>query len=514
MSEKNKLHPLTLVTALFNRAKRLIVPIVFLVFLNIGEESMPIFLILLFVVVFLVSYSFDVVRYLRTSYWVEGNRFVLQTGIFIRNEKDVQISRIQSIDYQESIVHRVFHLTKLEIKTPGKGISLDALSKAQALQLADYLHHLKDRLKSTVEIEEDEEEAPSASMDQHSGFSLQQAGVTKELYAMSLIDIVKMNAMGDVILKGFLVVVGGINIFAELIPEAWVARISALATSATWTMLTVLVIGVFLIVYIIGTLFSVIRNFEYKVELTKDYITIEKGLFEVKSQTVALKNVQSLREQRNWIQQLFGYTSFYIGITSDEKESNSDASKEVQEKGQILLLPLVKKKELTAMIQEILPAYRCDPAQAVVPIRSWRRFVQFPLLFLVVASVGTSLFVWQLAWIIGGILAVFYLFYGYRRYRKTGYALSQNELTLELPKWFSTETIYLRKERILQMTVKQQYFLKRSQLGKLEVASALGDSAQEKQLSFIEEKDCQRLYDWFVEEGKAGEYGTTKENQF
>ena len=38
----------------------------------------------------------------------------------IQKEKDVQISRIQSIDYSENLVHRIFNVTKLEIKTPGK----------------------------------------------------------------------------------------------------------------------------------------------------------------------------------------------------------------------------------------------------------------------------------------------------------------------------------------------------------------------------------------------------------
>src|SRR5699024_9627151 len=133
-------------------------------------------------------------------------------------EKDVQISRIQSIDYSENLIHRIFNVTKLEIKTPGKGITLDALSKEDALKLANQLHYLKE---TSFDADRDSnEEREEKQIDRHSGFSLQEAGVTKKLYSMSLVDILKMNFMGGTVFKGLIIIVGAVNIFGEFIPDS------------------------------------------------------------------------------------------------------------------------------------------------------------------------------------------------------------------------------------------------------------------------------------------------------
>ena len=236
-------------------------------------------------------------------------------------------------------------------------------------------------------------------------------------------------------------------------------------------------------------------------------MTIEKGLLEVKSQTIALANVQSVWEKQNWFQKLAGYTTFWVGITSDDEVDKKDSVSETTEEGKILLLPLIKKDQLAALRAEIIPQFNFQPAQTIIPIRSFRRFVQFPLLFWIIAAALVSYFLWPYAWTIGLVGSLLSLFYGYRSYKKTGYALSTEEATFQLTTFLGTEIIYLRKDRILNLTVKQNPFLKRSQLGKVEVFSALGDTAQSKELSFIEEADCERLFDWFMAKERSEKHG-------
>lgn len=508
MYNVKKLHPLTLITDAYNRLISFIVPILFFAFSTFEMEGLGLILQLLFFTIFGLVYLVDVLRYIRTSFWIEGNRFVVKSGLFIQKEKDVQISRIQSIDYSENLIHRIFNVTKLEIKTPGKGLSLDALAKKDALRLASQLHYLKETgyASDSPSLEEVKEKM----IDPHSGFSLQEAGVTKELYSMSILDILRMNLMGSSVLKGLIVLVGAINVFGDLIPDTIFSQAGTIVSQTAIISFVVITVLLFIILYIVGSVISVIRNFEYKVELTKNYLTIEKGLLEVKSQTIALGNIQSAWEEQNWLQKLFGYTTFSVGITSDEDPDKKNDTNEASEKGKVILLPLVKKDQLEALRAKIIPQFDCQPAQSVVPIRSWRRFVQFPLLFWIIAAALTSYFLWPFAWTIGVLCCVLTLFYGYRNYKKTGYALSEEEVTFQLPKAFSTETVYLRKNRILNLTVKQNPFLKRSRLGKVEVFSALGDSSQSKILSFIEEADCERLFDWFLLTERSEKYGSEK----
>ena len=496
MYDEKKLHPLTLITDAYNRLVSFVIPILFFAFSSSRLEGLGLILPLLFFTIFGLVYLVDVLKFIRTSYWIDNNRFVVKSGLFIQKEKDVQISRIQSIDYSENLIHRVFNVTKIEIKTPGKGIALDALSKENALKLANQLHYLKETQREG--FSQNAEGMSGKQIDRHKGFSLQEEGVTKTVYAMRLVDILKMNLMGGSILKGLIVLVGAVNVFEELISDALFDQAGTIISQTSVVSQLIIVGLLFIILYVVGSVISVIKNFDYKVELTKNHLTIEKGLLEVKSQTVALANIQSVWEEQNWLQKLLGYTTFSVGITSDEEATKKDDTGENNEKGKIILLPLIKKKQLASLRAEIVPHFNFLPTQQVVPIRSLRRFVQWPLLFWISLTLLASYFLWPLAWTIGAAGSLVILLYGYRSYKKTGYALSKEEVTFQLPKLISTETIYLRKDRILNLTVKQNPFLKRSRLGKVEVFSALGDSAQNKKVSFIEEADCERLFDWFL----------------
>ncbi|WP_035054359.1 PH domain-containing protein [Carnobacterium pleistocenium] len=503
MYDEKKLHPLTLITDAYNRLVSFVIPIIFFAFSSYRLEGLGLILTLLFFTIFGLVYLVDVLKFIRTSYWIDHNRFVVKSGLFIQKEKDVQISRIQSIDYSENLIHRLFNVTKIEIKTPGKGIALDALSKENALKLATQLHYLKETQRETVS--QSAEEAGEKQIDRQTGFSLQKVGVTKSLYSMSLIDIIKMNLMGGSILKGLVVLVGALNIFEELISDTLFDQAETIVSQTTILAQLFIIVLAIVIFYVIGNVISVIKNFDYKVELTKEHLTIEKGLLELKSQTIALANIQSVWEEQNWVQKLFGYTTLSVGITSDEESTTKDDTSESYEKGKIVLLPLVKKEQLASLRGEIVPHFNCLPAQQVVPIRSLRRFIQWPLLCWISLTLLISYFLWSFAWTIGIVGSLVILFYGYRSYKKTGYALSKEEVTFELPKLISTETVYLRKDRVLNLTVKQNPFLKRSHLGKVEVFSALGDSAQNKKLSFIEEADCERLFDWFLVNERSAE---------
>lgn len=503
MYDEKKLHPLTLITDAYNRLVSFVIPILFFAFSSSRLEGLGLILPILFFTIFGLVYLVDVLKFIRTSYWIDNNRFVVKSGLFIQKEKDVQISRIQSIDYSENLIHRVFNVTKIEIKTPGKGIALDALSKENALKLANQLHYLKETQREG--FSQSAEEMSGNQIDLQKGFSLQEAGVTKAVYAMSLFDILKMNFMGGSVLKGLIVLVGAVNVFEELISDALFDQAGTII-SQTSVLSQLIIVGLlFIILYVVGSVISIIKNFDYKVELTKNHLTIEKGLLEVKSQTVALANIQSVWEEQNWLQKLLGYTTFSVGITSDEEATKKDDTGENNEKGKIILLPLIKKKQLASLRAEIVPHFNFLPTQQVVPIRSLRRFVQWPLLFWISLTLLASYFLWPLAWTIGVAGSIVILFYGYRSYKKTGYALSKEEVTFQLPKLISTETIYLRKDRILNLTVKQNPFLKRSRLGKVEVSSALGNSAQNKKVSFIEESDCERLFDWFLVNERSAE---------
>ena len=98
MYNEKKLHPITLVTAAYSRLVSFIWPIIFFAFSSSRLDGFGLILTVLSITIFGLVYLADVLRFVRTTYWIEGNRFVVKSGLFVQNEKDVQITRIQSID--------------------------------------------------------------------------------------------------------------------------------------------------------------------------------------------------------------------------------------------------------------------------------------------------------------------------------------------------------------------------------------------------------------------------------
>src|SRR5699024_11606339 len=75
--------------------------------------------------------GYDFLNKFRTRFWIEDGKFIYRDGVISNREKELDISRIQSIDFNEPIVHRVFGAVKLYIITPGEGINRDTIKKVK-----------------------------------------------------------------------------------------------------------------------------------------------------------------------------------------------------------------------------------------------------------------------------------------------------------------------------------------------------------------------------------------------
>ncbi|MEJ7358464.1 PH domain-containing protein, partial [Staphylococcus epidermidis] len=74
----------------------------------------------------------NIIKVYNTRYWIENNHFILTTGVFNKERKELNISRIQSADTTQSLVNQVVGGVELIIKTPSDGIELSTISKKQS----------------------------------------------------------------------------------------------------------------------------------------------------------------------------------------------------------------------------------------------------------------------------------------------------------------------------------------------------------------------------------------------
>ena len=127
MYNPQRLHPISYVTGLIDVIKQnFIVIILFLFnirnfkFDDFGSYIWPGVMTL----IFLVSFIHNIIKVYNTRYWIENNHFILTTGVFNKERKELNISRIQSADTTQSLVNQVVGGVELIIKTPSDGIEL------------------------------------------------------------------------------------------------------------------------------------------------------------------------------------------------------------------------------------------------------------------------------------------------------------------------------------------------------------------------------------------------------
>ena len=105
MYNPQRLHPISYVTGLIDVIKQnFIVIILFLFnirnfkFDDFGSYIWPGVMTL----IFLVSFIHNIIKVYNTRYWIENNHFILTTGVFNKERKELNISRIQSADTTQS----------------------------------------------------------------------------------------------------------------------------------------------------------------------------------------------------------------------------------------------------------------------------------------------------------------------------------------------------------------------------------------------------------------------------
>ena len=152
MYNPQRLHPISYVTGLIDVIKQnFIVIILFLFnirnfkFDDFGSYIWPGVMTL----IFLVSFIHNIIKVYNTRYWIENNHFILTTGVFNKERKELNISRIQSADTTQSLVNQVVGGVELIIKTPSDGIELSTISKKQSELVEKEIKTLQHQMNDT-----------------------------------------------------------------------------------------------------------------------------------------------------------------------------------------------------------------------------------------------------------------------------------------------------------------------------------------------------------------------------
>ncbi|KKK35192.1 hypothetical protein WN59_06100 [Salinicoccus sediminis] len=490
MYSPEKLHPVAYLGSVVNGFKNLWIPIIIVLFnsreaIFSGNISLKYFLIsggiLILAVVLFGGYDF--LNKFRTRFWIEDGKFIYKDGVISNREKELDISRIQSIDFNEPIFHRIFGAVKLDIITPGEGIKIDTIKKSQAQSIQSILYNEMDQLDSAVEIGAysrwPREEAPGESQSEQFVTLYRMTG--KALILMSMTS----GALGAflAIVFGFINLIGA-NFLIERYFEVFEGLVQNIFLALGIAVLIFITAG-----YIMGILILSIKYYNYTLKMKSDDLVVEYGLLEKKHRSVNVTRVQNIIIKDSLIRRMIGYYSLSVTITSDSLDSE-----EID--GKVELLPFIRKKRLYEIIDEIFPNYHVELPERTVPFRGYRRYFQVMLSIIVIITGIVQYFWFGYAWIIGLAVAAVFIVSGIYSARNTGYKIHEDEINMMATGFFSRSHFVIKHEKVIQAERVVNPFLRRADLGVITLVTAAGMMGSSASLKFIDKEDIEKIWNW------------------
>lgn len=329
-------------------------------------------------VMILASFVFAYLWYIRFTFFLdkEKQEFVVNKGIFNRDQVIIQLDKIQQVNINQSILQKIIGVYGLKIDTAGahgEEVSIRAIDETSAYNLKSHLLHKKVAIENQPEAEtatQITEETPFLKI---SSWTLFKVGLTSN-YGQSL-----------ALLAAFFytVIYEGRQLLDSL-------KIDKNAIESTVTgMLTIvtafILIGVLLMVLlVINMVRTFYKYFELQISQHKDTLLLSSGLIAKKNTLVNPSKVQITKYSQNYFQKKLNMLNVSL------KQAHFGESKKGHEmQGNTMEIPGCNPAERDELLRMILSKM---PESNKTFIPDWR-FLNLPIFFKLVLPVAIFIIV-------------------------------------------------------------------------------------------------------------------------
>ena len=368
-------------------------------------------------VIVLLGPVMRILGYLTTTYAIDEEKLIIKSGVFTKNQLEVPLSTITTVDFSQNIFHQIFGVFKLNIDNNANVAEGDTkvhmtLKKTDADAAKKLLMQGRQGMDgSNFAGEKNVENLPRREEGRR--------------YDVKSSDLILMGLLKS---KGifFLELIGAIAVIANFIPVEWedetlIAGIADVVNrlGATPAVL-LLVLLFFLLASVCGMVGSLIKYYGFEVLDNGEAVKIEYGLLNRKTYTITKKKISGIYFEQSALMRLtkigvLNLMAVGYGAGTDE-ESNEEA----------ILFPLMNEAKLHETISSILPELQDrDLYQKPEPKALRYFFIRFSVLFALAVLVGTCFLpkiddFFRGTWILGVVYLLWTLFGAFLDYRTTG----------------------------------------------------------------------------------------------
>ncbi|XJZ27578.1 PH domain-containing protein [Bacillota bacterium Lsc_1132] len=473
MSKPKRLHPIAIVIGAIKNLKEIIFPLIAFFFLGRKGDNQGLFMLLASFGSLILLIITSVLTWYRHTYHLEQGELRIEHGVFVRKKRYIPFERIQSMDLSEGILQRLFGLVKIQIETAGgdPGEKADAVLSAISRQEAQYIQEFfaaaKNRHHESTEHRHKEETPPVYRI--HTAqlllLSITSGGVGVVLSAV----IAFLSQLDDFFsfsryLAGF---------------EKWAAK--------RMVIISVLIFIGFVLSWLIALVGTMLKYANFTVVKTEQDLIISQGLLERRQITIPLKRIQAIRISENILRQWLGYATVYV--------ESAGGSFENKEGAKVMILPMIKLQQISAMLEPLLSDYQISLALQPLPKKALRRYI-IRSGFFAVPIVIAAVVLFKSWGLLSLILLAAAVFSSFLKFKDAGWRIDQKQLTLRY-RTIVRNTIFIKKDKIQALKVRESYFQRKNELATIEMYAKSGLGGLGGQLVDASLRDSEEIYSWY-----------------
>ena len=301
---------------------------------NIGRQLWPLLLIWLFnpggkyIVYFIViamvgtviSMISSIIAFYRFHFHITPEEFVLEKGLFQRTRLNIPFDRIQTVNFNQNIIHQALNVVSVEIDTAGsdkKELSIDALERPDAEELRSSLLSHKKSLQA----------AAQATGDLITELPTTEETVADELLLhLSPLDLLKIGISQNHLRAAGIIIafLFGIKQFFQdtrLIKddEEWINDLLQIDTQTFLIPILFFAVLFMITAIIVSLVRTVLQHFDLRLYRTALGFKRVAGLFDRREQSATLRKIQLLRWSTNPLKKIFGFYQLQLRHASSSR---------------------------------------------------------------------------------------------------------------------------------------------------------------------------------------------------
>ena len=482
LSDPRRLRPLGILLSSLKLLKEFFLPLVVYFIAAISRRDYsPAWLLATATVIVLVLLVWGVLAWYRFNYRVENGALVIEHGVLVHKRSVIPRERIQSIDLNQGLWHRLFNLVAVQVETAG-GSTPEAVLSALTPADAEALRHellvpggVVTRKAGPIlagNVTATDATADAEAIDLSAAFLRRAANSQLFLFGAT-----SGGALGLVlsVFSGAFTLLDDIGL--QLDWEQYFAWIWNQAN------LIYLVVPALLALWLLTALGMVLKYGGFTLTRSGDRLQMVYGLLQRRQISIPVRRIQAVRLVEGVLRQPLGYTSIYV-------ESAGYGQKDREK---TLLWPMVRQRDLAALLEEFLPEFAGEREIALQPLpaQAKRRYILRGLIPALVLSLLSL--VWLPRWEPALALPLLGGLWGFWTYRSAGWGLHDNLLAVR-SRSLARTTFVVPNRKVQSFSVSSTPWQRRA--GMLSFNLDLASQARFG-LAGIRSADAETLTTWF-----------------